>query len=157
MRSWHARAMPTFVVRRHIAAPPEAVFAWLADVRNYTASTAVLSTMWLRQTDHVVGGVGAVRELVTGLGWFRERIVGFEPGRALHYRIVASIQPVLHEHGSVVLDPTDDGTEVVWTTTTAVRLPLVGGLVDRTALGPMIQLGFGDVLRACDRAVAGAA
>lgn len=143
--------MPTFVVRRTIAASPARVFDWLADVRRYTASPVVLSARWAQLDDQGGHGVGAVREVTAAIGWFRERIVASEPGRELRYQILASVPPVRHEYGAVVLTEVPGGTHVEWTTTTAVRLPLAGPVLDRIVLGRAIQVGFGDVLRACER------
>lgn len=143
--------MPTFVVRRTIPASPTRVFDWLADVRRYEASPVVLSSRWAQLDEQGGHGVGAVREVTTAIGWFRERIVGSEPGRELRYQVIASVPPVRHEYGAVVLTEVPDGTQVVWTTTTAIRLPVAGRVLDRVVLGRAVQLGFGDVLRACER------
>ena len=54
--------MVTLHVERMIAAPPDRVFAWLADPANLIVAPMVVRTGWAK--DSAAPGVGAVREVI---------------------------------------------------------------------------------------------
>ena len=95
--------------------------------------------------DHPAG-VGAVREVTVMGSTFEEVIVAFEPPRLLTYRILRSRPlPIAHELGRVELLPRGEGTEVQWSTTFSVPVPLVGGLLARP-LRVAMQHQFNEIL-----------
>src|SRR5689334_16939418 len=99
-------------IHRTIAAPPEQVFAWLADPASLTSAPVVLRARW---ADGVTGpGVGAVRE-VTGVGtWFREEITAYDAPHSYSYLILRSFPVFDHQGGTLTFAPEGTGTHVDW-------------------------------------------
>jgi uncharacterized protein YndB with AHSA1/START domain len=91
--------MVTLHVERTIAAPPEAVFAWLADPANLIVAPMVVRTGWAKNS--AAPGVGAVRAVVATGMWFREEITAYDPPRSYSYRIVQSV-PAFYQHGGTL-------------------------------------------------------
>ena len=90
--------------------------------------------------------MGAVREIVVMGSSFEEEITRFDAPNRLCYRIVKSKPLTIdHEGGDMQLSSRDGGTQVDWTTTMAVKMPLFGGVLTKI-LGRVIQRKFGQFL-----------
>ncbi|MBX7448575.1 SRPBCC family protein [Mycolicibacterium sp. 3033] len=101
-------------VERTIGAPPEPVFAWLADPENLRTAPLILRARWASGSPPA--GVGAFREAV-GVGmWFREEITAFNPPESYSYRIHRSFPVFVHQGGSITVEPVGEGVHVTWVT-----------------------------------------
>lgn len=145
--------MRTITVRRTIDAPIEKVFDALADHANYKDFPGIRASKLIREGTAERNGVGAVREIDAGKAWFQEEITAFERPRRLDYRIVKSRPPLDHRGGSVRLEPAGAGCAVTWTTTVGVKIPLIGGLLDRL-LAPQLERGLAGTLSHIERRLA---
>lgn len=82
-------------VEKTIAAPPDEVFAWLADPVNLKTAPLILTADWAR--DSPTPGLGAIRTgFAIGL-WFREEMVAYDPPHSYTYLIVGSVPAFDHE------------------------------------------------------------
>lgn len=99
-------------VEKTIAAPPEQVFAWLADPVNIAAAPLVVTAGW------TAGPAGpdrrAVRQVIAAGMWFREEITAYDPPHSYSYRIVRSVPAFDHQGGTLTFTATADGTHVDW-------------------------------------------
>ncbi|MFT4200453.1 SRPBCC family protein [Gordonia sp. (in: high G+C Gram-positive bacteria)] len=144
--------MPHLIVERTIAAPIDAVFAWLTDPAHLTAAPLALRAGWARGTDGP--GVGAVREVLALGLWAREEIVAWDPPHRYDYSITKAVPAIDHREGSVTLTPVDGGTRVRWIAD--FTIPLVGGGRPMGALmGRLLPGSFAAILDACERDLAG--
>jgi uncharacterized protein YndB with AHSA1/START domain len=121
------------VVEAHSAAPPETVFAVLADAPRWQewAGPTVFRSSW--EAGSPAGGVGAVRRLGLGPMSSREEIVEHDPPHRLAY-LLRSGEGLHHYRASVdLLAQPDGGTHIVWS-----------GGVDTTVpgLGPFLLVVF---------------
>jgi hypothetical protein len=144
--------METVTVRRVIAAPVAEVFDWCATTTNYTRSPFVLKARLARPGLGAPYGVGAVRLHTWLIGWFRERITAYNPPYDFDYVVDRSFPPARHELGRMTFTEVAEGTEVVWTTTSEVRLPF-GAAITRVLVKPLIAHVFGGILDAADQAL----
>ncbi|ANW66025.1 polyketide cyclase [Mycobacterium sp. djl-10] len=143
--------MVTVRVERTIAAPPEPVFAWLADPANLVSAPMILRARWA--TSSPEPGLGARREAIAVGMWLREEITAYDPPRSYSYRIIRSFPLFDHEDGTLTLEPTRSGTRVCWSTT--YRHPLVSGGKALEALTSRLLPGnFLAILDSCARATA---
>ncbi|MER5545309.1 SRPBCC family protein [Streptomyces sp. NPDC001118] len=149
--------METMTVERVIAAPIEDVFAWLTTTTHYTASPLVLRCRLARHGQGAPYGVGAIRDHLWLIGWFRERISVYEPPYATEYVVERSVPPARHELGRMTFTETDGGTLVRWTTRAGIPLPLIGGPLTRFLARPVITRTFANILEAADKALTGRA
>jgi uncharacterized protein YndB with AHSA1/START domain len=142
--------MVELYVERSIAAPPQAVFDWLADPVNLTAAPLALRAGFTRGTSVPAAGV---RRWVVGAGmWFEEEITAYDPPRSYSYLILRSLPPFDHEGGTLTLTPAGDGTHVGWRT--VYRHPMyVGGKVLETLSFRLLRSSFSAVLAACAKAL----
>ena len=110
----------------------ERVFEVLSDHAGYARFPGVRSARLLRPGTREPNGEGALRRIHVFLPWFEELITAFDRPRRFEYRIQRSFPGIAHQGGSVTCTPASDGTpdvtEVVWTTTFEVALPLIGGI-----------------------------
>lgn len=119
----------SFAVQAMSAAPPDRVFAVLADGSGWSqwAGPLVPRSSW-----HVVadppGSVGSVRRLGVGPFASLERVVEFDPPRRLVY-VVDSPSPVRGYVATVELAPCEAGTLVTWAAEFAPRVPGTGRLL----------------------------
>lgn len=146
--------MQTIVVERTLAAPIEKVFDVLSDHANYKSFPGVKDSLLLEPGTPDRNGVGALRHIVTPGVWFKERITAYERPRRFDYRIIESSLPIDHQGGNVRLAPVAGGTQVTWTTTMRLKVPVIGGLLTRLAAGKLRQ-AFGSMLRETERRAAG--
>lgn len=142
--------MQTVTVTRRIKAPIEQVFDLISDHANYKRFPGIKDSQLLRPGTAEKNGVGAQRRIDTGAAWFVEEITAFERPQRMDYRITRSRPPIRHQGGSVRLRATPEGTEVVWTSTARLDIPLLGGLLTRF-LVPVLGRAFGGMLKEIDR------
>lgn len=140
--------MATIHVERSIAAPPDEVFAWLADSSNFTRAPLVLHERRTKDGQGAAYGVGAVRELTALGAWFREEITVYDPPHEMGYRILKSLPPMRHEGGLVRVTAAPGGSHVTWDSTYTMRVSVLEPLVS-----PLLKRGFADTLAACERAL----
>ncbi len=138
--------MKTVTVRRTIAAPREQVFALLADHAGYTRFAGVRKAVLHRQGEGHRNGIGAVREIDAGRLWVMETITAYEPDRCFEYRISRSRPPLRHEGGRLSFGDVDGGTEVVWTSTFSLAVPLLNRLLDGY-LARQLEKAFAGMLK----------
>ena len=119
-----------FEVTAQSAAPPERVFALVADATSWPrwAGFLVAHGSWEREGSPPPGGVGAIRKLGRWPLHGREEIVAYEPPTHLAYTIVKG-QPVRNYRADVTLTPVDNGTLITWAATFDPLIPGTGALV----------------------------
>ncbi|MFI5801769.1 SRPBCC family protein [Streptomyces sp. NPDC051561] len=145
--------METLTVRRLIAAPPADVFDWCATSTNYTRSPYILKARLARPGDGAPYGTGAVRLHTWTIGYFRERITAYHPPYDFDYTVERSFPPARHELGRMTFTEVDGGTEVSWTTTFEVRVPLVGPALTRIGGKLLVARAFASILDAGNAAL----
>ncbi|MGW4770634.1 SRPBCC family protein [Nocardia sp. NPDC004278] len=146
--------METMTIERVIPAPIDDVFDWLANAENYTRSPIILRERLIQQGDGAPYGVGAVRILLWGIGWFRERITAYHAPHDFSYLVERSIPPSRHEGGRLTFTEVEGGTRVTWTTTAEARLPFAAAWFTRVLAKPVILHAFGKVLDAAESVLA---
>lgn len=142
--------MQTITVKRVIKAPAERIFDVLSNHEAYTDLPGMDIARLERAGHTEKNGTGAVRYLKSGPAWFREEITAFERPCRMDYLILDSLLPMDHKGGSIRLRETTDGTEVIWTSTFRVGVPLLGGILERV-LATQLAKGFGGALKHIDR------
>ncbi|MFI6638724.1 SRPBCC family protein [Streptomyces sp. NPDC050504] len=145
--------METVTVVRVIDAPIDAVFAWLTTTTHYAKSPLVLRCRLARPGEGAPYGVGAVRLHLWTTGWFRERITGYDAPHATDYVVERSFPPARHEFGRMTFTEVEGGTRVCWTTRAEMRVPLLGPVLTRLLMRPVVSRSFGSILAAADRAL----
>ena len=145
--------MKTITVQRTLKAPAEKVFDIIADHANYKNFPGIKDSKLVREGKTDKNGVGALREIDAGKAWFQEEITAYDRPRRLDYLIVASRPPMEHKGGSVRIESTKDGCAVTWTTSVGVKIPLIGGLLDKL-LVPQIERGLAGTLKSIEKRLA---
>ncbi|MEU7134903.1 SRPBCC family protein [Streptomyces sp. NPDC046261] len=146
--------METMTVERVIHAPIDEVFAWLTTTTNYTSSPLVLRCRLDRHGESAPYGVGAVRNHLWLIGWFKERISHYDPPYATEYVVERSLPPSRHELGRMTFTEVDGGTQVRWITRAEIPVPLVGSFLTRRVARPIITRTFRNILDAAETALA---
>ena len=142
-------------VERRLDATPKAVFDVLADHANYDRFDGVRRAELVRPGEHDRNGLGALRRAWLGPLRFEEEITAFEPPTRLDY-LIRDVRPLpfRHQGGSIRLAGVDGGTEVVWTSSFEIPIPILGAFLDRV-FAKQLERGFGRVLeRSAELAVA---
>ena len=138
--------METARMNAFINVPIERVWAVLTDYEGYARIPGVDSARLTTAGHPDRAGVGAVREITTMGMTFAEEILTFEPPRLLEYRIIRSSPlPIEHRLGRCELISHGSGTEVKWTTTMGLGIPIVGDLLARP-LCALVQHTFTGML-----------
>lgn len=141
------------VVRRVLPAPPDAVFAVFADHNGYDRFAGISRTRILRPGAGDPRGAGAVRTMTVAVLPVEEKIVAFEPGKRIRYRISRIAAPIVHEGAVVELEPIAAGTLVTWTSRFTVPVPVAGPLI-AAATSAFLRLMFTAVLIQLERGFA---
>lgn len=105
------------------SAPPERVWALLADVRTWPE--------WADFDEAVVesgDGLGEVRAFRRGRRCTRERVTVFEPPHRLGYDLLTGL-PIRGYHADVTLTPAHGGTHIRWHSTFHAKVPGTGRLM----------------------------
>jgi uncharacterized protein YndB with AHSA1/START domain len=142
--------MVTLHVERTIAAPPEQVFAWLADPANLIVAPLVLRAGWAKNS--AAPGVGAVRAVIATGMWFREEITAYDPPRSFSYRIFRSVPAFNHDGGTLTLTSSGGGTHVDWTSSYSHPIH-AGGKAMETLTSRLLPWNFRAILAGCAQAL----
>ena len=138
-------------VTRRLDAPPEAVFAVLADHARYDRFNGIRRSELVEAGDPDPNGLGAVRWVWLGPFRFEEEVTAFEPPNRLDY-LIREVRPLpfRHEGGSIRLSPREGGTDAVWTSSFEIPIPVIGGPLD-WVFSRELERGFGRVLETSAR------
>ena len=118
-------------VRRHIDAPPGAVWDAYTDHVGWSGWAGVGRVRLAREGDPHPNGVGCIRVLGPGPLAAREEVLGFEPPERMTYRVVSGGLPMRDHLGEVRFEAEDAGTRVVWRCRFEPRIPGTGLLLQR--------------------------
>jgi ribosome-associated toxin RatA of RatAB toxin-antitoxin module len=140
----------TIHVERRIPAPPERVFELLADHAAYDRFRPIDASELVSEGEPPPNGIGAMRRIRVGPIRFEEEITAYEPSTRLDYLIVRLNVPFDHQGGSIRMRAEDGGTQVDWTSTYRVPIPVIGGLSERV-WAPVLTRGFRRVLEDVER------
>src|SRR4051794_26607324 len=125
-------------VRVASAAPPEAVWALLADATTWPAWSDFASAEIERPGVDAPQGVGSRRRFTYGRTRTYEEIVAFDPPRHVAYTLLSGL-PLRDYRGDVTLTPTPDGgTAIRWQSQFRPKVPGTGAIVVRK-LGAFIR------------------
>jgi uncharacterized protein YndB with AHSA1/START domain len=142
--------MKNITVNRLIPHPIDRVFAVLSNHAGYTAFPGVTGAKLLKHGWDEPNGQGAIRRIELGAVWFEEEITAFEPPVRMDYLILRSRPAMEHEGGSLRLEETAEGTQVTWTSTFRIRVPLVSPLVT-PLVATVGEKAFARILKAVER------
>ncbi|MDB5986246.1 MAG: hypothetical protein JWR16_1299 [Nevskia sp.] len=145
--------MRTIIVKHTIQAPIEQVFDLIADHARYDQFPGVRKSTLIRNGKPSKNGVGAIREIDAGKAWFREEITAYQRPTRMDYQIVRSFPPLQHRGASVQLKKVGNATEVTWTSTVRLKVPLIGDLLT-PLLASQLAKSFKRVLQAIGRRLA---
>ena len=121
--------MQTLTYEQDYAAPPEKVFAYLAEHENLGVVFAPMKVERLRDGDSERNGVGSVRKLsLKGLLPFEETVTGVVPNERIEYRISKG-SPLKSHFGVMRFTPTPAGGTHLDYTITFDALPGVAQAV----------------------------
>lgn len=132
--------METYDFTVHAVAPPEVVFAVLADATRWHewAGFSVATSEWEREGDPAPGGVGAIRRLGRAPMYGREQITEYDAPVHMAYTILSGI-PVHGYHADVDLLADATGTTIRWSGAFEPKVPgtgaLLGVVLRRVVLG----------------------
>ncbi len=122
--------MQTLHFQQDFAAPPEKVFAHLAEHENLNTIFAPMKVERVSDGDSERNGVGTVRRLsLFGALPFEETTTGVVPNERIEYRITKG-SPLRHHFGVMRFEPLPDGgTHLDYTITFDAAVPGVAQLV----------------------------
>jgi uncharacterized protein YndB with AHSA1/START domain len=147
--------MASFTYVRQVAAPPEVVFDVLTDHRRYTEITRLRRAELEREGEPEPNGLGAIRVLAALPGPpMREEVIAYERPHRFSYTILSGL-PLRDHIGTVELNPSGDGTEVVYAIHTTPTVP-VGGFLVIAVLKQAIKQLLGGVAKESERRAADA-
>lgn len=144
----------TAFAERTIAAPPSAVFEWLANSHNYKAVPFVLAERLAKPGEDGAYGLGAVREVTCWGAWFREEITAYDAPQQFQYLVIKSFPPVDHHGGTVTVKAVAGGSHVTWSSPFTLSR-LLGGKIAEKLSKRIMQANFRQTLKAADQALAG--
>lgn len=117
--------MASFRYVRQVAAPPEIVFDVLTDHRRYTEITSLRKAELEREGEPAPNGLGAIRVLTVAGPPMREEVIAYERPNRFAYKILSGL-PVRDHVGTVEMQPSGSGTEIVYAVKTTPTIPLAG-------------------------------
>lgn len=109
------------------SAPPEVVFALIADPATWPAWAGFESGELERPGPTEPFGVGAIRRMRRGRTTGREEVVRYDEPNHYSYALLSGL-PVKDYRGDVTLEPVDGGTRITWRSTFQPKVPLTGWL-----------------------------
>jgi uncharacterized protein YndB with AHSA1/START domain len=117
----------TYAVTARSDAPPEKVFALVADGAGWSswAGPFIFWSGWEQEGNPPPGGVGAIRLLGLKRVHTRERIEEYEPPHRLAYSILSGV-PIKDYLAVVELTPEDGGTRIIWHGSFEPKVPGTG-------------------------------
>jgi hypothetical protein len=124
-------------VAAHSSAPPDTVYALLADGATWPVWSPIGSFALEEPGPTGPESVGAVRLFRTGRTRSRERLVELVPGRRLSYVLLSGL-PLRGYRADVDLEPSGTGTDIHWRSSFRAKVPGTGWLY-RVILGRFIQ------------------
>jgi uncharacterized protein YndB with AHSA1/START domain len=131
-------------------APPETVFALLADSFTWPTWSPIDSAELVHKGAGGPEGVGAVRVFSTGRIRSRERIVTLEPNQTLAYELISGL--AVRDYRAVIgLLPAGEGTAIHWRSTFWGKVPGTGWIYKRQ-LGKFIGLTVSGLAAAAESA-----
>ena len=145
--------MKTITVTRVIPAPIEKVFDVLADHANYKSFPGVKDSKLLKEGKPDRNGLGAVRWIDAGAIQFEETITAYDRPRRFDYLITKCSAPLEHQGGSLRFESIGGGTLVTWSSVMRVKVPVIGGLLTKLAVGKL-GAAFGSMLKETERRLA---
>lgn len=133
-------------VNVYIHAPIERVFEAVADHESFLCSDDGTRASIARPGSSDRNGLGCLREVRGPKGvHFIEEITSFSRPSGFDYQIRKASLPLRHHGGQVRLTARSDGTEVDWTSSFDITVPLVGGALERLAAA-ILTATFTDML-----------
>lgn len=127
------------------------VFEAIADHARYDRFPGVSKSVLVDEGKEEKNGTGALRIIGAGRLELTERITRFERPNRMDYRIEKSSPfRVQHTRGEIVLRPEGDQTRVIWISEGAVKVPLLGKMMDRMAERSFSK-AFSSLLNAIER------
>jgi uncharacterized protein YndB with AHSA1/START domain len=117
--------MASFRYVRQVAAPPEVVFDVLTDHRRYSEITDLRKAELEREGEPAPNGVGAIRVLTLAGPPMREEVIAYERPYRFAYKILSGL-PVRDHVGTVEMQLSGSGTEIVYAVKTTPTIPLAG-------------------------------
>ena len=138
-------------VSHHFAAPPETVFAAIADHERFLTMGSMRCRLQREGTPER-NGIGAVRQ-VEGDGLrFVEHITAFDAPRHYEYvirslaRSSGAALPLRHERGWLDFTRDANGTRVDWHSRVHATIPLLGPLLIEPLVARKLQRAFSALL-----------
>jgi uncharacterized protein YndB with AHSA1/START domain len=117
----------------HVDAPPEKVWAVLADleaVQHYNPGVK-----HAKYASTLREGVGASRHCdLKPKGWVKERVIAWEPQKAVSMELYESQWPLKFMRWRTVLAPDGAGTRITQQMEYQVKFGFLGGLLDRLVM-----------------------
>jgi uncharacterized protein YndB with AHSA1/START domain len=123
----------SYEVTARSAAPPEKVFALLADAPGWKqwAGFVLHTAEWEREGTPAPGGIGAIRKMGRWPQYGHEEIVAYEPPHHHAYTMLRG-NPVKNYRADVYLKEDNGGTIITWGASFDPKIPGTGKLVELT-------------------------
>lgn len=138
-------------VERVLGKDIETVFEAISDHARYDRFPGVSKSVLIEEGKDEKNGTGALRVIGAGRLELTERITRFERPTRMDYRIEKSSPfRVQHTKGEIVLKPEGEQTRVIWISEGAVKVPLLGRMMDRMAERSFSK-AFNSLLKAIER------
>lgn len=132
--------MQAFELVARIPAPPEKVFAVLADHRGLADWSGAREVVLRQEGDPPPNGLGAIR-VVRGAGLaIEEEITSFDPPKRIRYRIAGGL-PIRGHEAEIQLTPLEGESELRWQVRFRALVPGTGALIKI-----LMRRGLTDVL-----------